>query len=848
MEKPFVEKSKPVLYQYWQYMSGKAKQGALAFLAEPASLFSSYQAHWLQIYAALVSFFFLIGISLLLVQMGTTASNDIHHLIRYLYLLVIIVAAYVLDQRIAVWLAIFCTGIYLPLLVRQLTQHGLTPQTIELCALLFSYNVFATFTSTMTAFGRDHWRLSSMIEEFERVFKQAFDLTKVPLWILESSVRLTNATAAEIYLAQPDETDDDLKHTPVLTKAQLDSLTQWALDRDQVINLSHIYQDSRLKIVHSYRSENGNLLIVPLASPALQKGILVLWRQTHQFRRREEELIQLLVARGHLVLENARLHARTGDALAQRASELSILLDASSTFATTLDLDQLLEILSKKLLQITRAVGCQIYLFDPNTSELVRQLSKSSSQTNGGSPEQTFCAEDLPFHHRVLQEGISSVFHAPETDKQMTPQEHALVFQQDQTVALFLPLIFQDRSFGLAVLTQRAADDGFSTEKIHLSEAVAREAVLALSSAWTYHSLQEAHQRIQLLIDNVAEGVFSIDTNRFITDFNPAAEELTGYSSAVAKTLPVDRLIACDEQHCILCRKDFSLQDAVHSGEFVSPSHCNAWILRHNGDRRPVSLSVSPLMGADQQVSGAVSVVRDISKEEELVRMKSEFISLVSHQLRTPLTNISIAAEMLFDVESPQEADIKLLQTLKQQSTRLRRLVDQVLMASRLERGQYQKKTVLEPLVLGPLLEETLQIFRSQHPEILFKLSLPEDPFFVLGDRVLVEVTLENLIQNAIDHAGELHQIEVSTEIQDARVVISVADDGAGILETEKERIFDPFRSGHDVDKKRRGFGLGLYLTRMSVEAQGGQIWIEPNTGCGTRFCFTLNRFSGDEG
>ncbi|MBX2999383.1 MAG: GAF domain-containing protein [Caldilineaceae bacterium] len=841
MTKSFAEKSSPISYQYWQSISRKAQQRAFVFLAEPAALFSSYQAHWLQIYAALVSFFVLVGASLLLIQVGFL-NSDIHHLIRYLYLPVIILAAYVLDQRIAIWLAIFCTGIYLPLLVQQLTKHGLTPHTIELCALLFSYNIIAVVTSTMTAFGRDHWRLSNMIEGFERVFKQAFDLTKVPLWILESGIHLTNARAGEIYLAQSDEMDP----SSTLTSAELDSLARWALEQDQIINLSHIYQDPRLAIVQSYRSENGNLLIVPLATPAAQKGILVLWRETHQFRRREEELIQLLVSRGHLVVENARLHARTGDALAQRANELSILLDVSNTFATTLDLDKLLEILSNKLVQITGAAGCQIYLFDPDTSTLTRHLSKSSSQTNQDLRRQTFSAGDLPFHYEVLQKGASIVVYATETDQKVTVKEHALIFPQDRSVALFLPLIFQERTFGLAVLTHETRQNGFSPEKIRLGEAVGREAALALSNAWTYHSLQEAHQRIQLLIDNVAEGVFSIDTNRIITEFNPAAEELTGYSAACAKSLPVEKLIVCEEQRCPLCRKDLSLQDAVCSGEFDSPSHCKAWILRHDGERRPVSLSVSPLMSDEQHVSGAVSVVRDISKEEELVRMKSEFISLVSHQLRTPLTNISIAAEMLFNVQSPQEADLKLLQTLKQQSIRLRRLVDQVLLASRLERGQQHTTTALEPLVLRPLLEETLQIFRSQHPYILFLLSHPEDSVFVLGDRVLLEVTLENLIQNALDHAGDLSQIEVSVTIQDSTVLISVADDGDGIAETEKDRIFDPFHSGDDMGKKRRGFGLGLYLTRMAVETQGGQIWVEPNTGRGTRFCFTLNELLGD--
>jgi PAS domain S-box-containing protein len=456
-----------------------------------------------------------------------------------------------------------------------------------------------------------------------------------------------------------------------------------------------------------------------------------------------------------------------------------------------------------------------------------------------------FHSEEYPFHHRALKGGQAVLLDTATSNSYMTSQEYALVFQNNLDVALFLPLIFQNRQLGIAVLTQKGAAETFPETKIHLGEAVVREAVVALSNAWTYHSLVEAHRRIQLLIDNVAEGVFSIDVKRRITDFNPAAEQLTGYSASHAKTLSVSQLLVCDEQHCLLCRRDLSLQDAVRSGAVESPSHCRAWIIQQNGRRRAVSHSVAPLMSSEQQVTGAVSVVRDISKEEELVRMKSEFISLVSHQLRTPLTNISIAAEILVNSDDRREGDVSILNSLKQQSVRLRRLVDQVLMASRLERGLYQK-TAVEPLALRPLLEETVRIFRTQHPELDFPLSVPGDVPFVWGDRVLVEVVLENLIQNAIDHAQGVSEIAITVESQDTQILVSVADNGAGIPEEEREQIFSPFHSGSDAGKRRRGFGLGLYLTRMAVEAQGGEIWMTPNHGHGTCFYFTLNTLQGD--
>jgi signal transduction histidine kinase len=103
-----------------------------------------------------------------------------------------------------------------------------------------------------------------------------------------------------------------------------------------------------------------------------------------------------------------------------------------------------------------------------------------------------------------------------------------------------------------------------------------------------------------------------------------------------------------------------------------------------------------------------------------------------------------------------------------------------------------------------------------------------------------MEVVLENLIQNAIDHGGEVTTVAVTAQPLADSVLITVSDDGDGIADHEVPEIFSPFRSGTDASKKRRGFGLGLYLTRMSVEAQGGRIWVERNEGHGTSFHFTL--------
>ena len=854
--------SSSVSFRHWIRKPNIRHRHLFSVLGDLAELFSNSQSHWLQVYATLGTFLILLGVSLILVQRNVT-TGDAHQLLRYLYLLVIILAAYVLDQRVAVWLAVFCTGIYLPNWVGQFATIGLVSSTFEILVLLLAYNVFAIFASTLMAFGRDHHRLSEMVLEFENVFVQAFDLEKLPVWILENSIELTNATAGELYVVVSEGVEQQLVGAPQVKLGEMSSLMQWALTEDQLVNLSHIHLDPRVRLPESWPNENAHILIVPLSNPALESGILVLWRHTNQFRKREEELIQLLVARGHLVIENALLHAKTDDALTQRANELAILLDASNSFAATLDLGQMVEILSRKLMQVTRAAGCQVYLMDEDGSTLVKrsttwQVGVPSLFQNGEDKsretrddedkrryQSVFHIDDLPFHQRVLSNGVSVEIKPGSAISQMTPYEKSLVFRDGVTSSLFLPLVFHEQPFGIAVLTQEESGEPFSPAKVKLSEAVVSEAVVALSNAWTYNSLKEAHQRIQLLIDHVAEGVFSVDTDRLITDFNPAAEGLTGYSAAEAHRMPIQELLVCEEQHCVLCRHDLSLHDAMHSDAVEALSHCKAWIIQRNGERRAVSHSVAPLISGEGQITGTVSVVRDVSKEEELVRMKSEFIALVSHQLRTPLTNISMAAEMLTDVDTYENLDLSVLTTLRQQSVRLRRLVDQVLMASRLERGLYHKPA-LEPLALGPVLEETLRIFRTQYPALAFPLHIAPSVSFALGNRVLMEVVLENLIQNAIDHGGQVSRIVVTAQPRDHQIVISVSDDGDGISPEQLPEIFSPFRSGSDLGKKRRGFGLGLYLTRMSVEAQGGEVWVEQGAGRGTTFRFTLDALQGD--
>jgi PAS domain S-box-containing protein len=233
----------------------------------------------------------------------------------------------------------------------------------------------------------------------------------------------------------------------------------------------------------------------------------------------------------------------------------------------------------------------------------------------------------------------------------------------------------------------------------------------------------------------------------------------------------------------------------------------------------------------------------EVANEElkKLDELKSEFVSMVSHELRAPLTNINGSIELLLEGSGacydPEHREM--LQIVGEQSQRLTRLVQGILNVSRIEAGQL----VLQPQafnILG-LIEKVIDVWetrgianRMERPRTI---NLPS----VWADRDRTEEILFNLIDNAIKYSSEGAPIRVDAESNGRYAAISISDRGIGIPEEEIDRIFEKF---HRVDRKDAmesyGHGLGLYICRRLVAAQGGQIWVESVVGEGSTFRFSL--------
>lgn len=237
---------------------------------------------------------------------------------------------------------------------------------------------------------------------------------------------------------------------------------------------------------------------------------------------------------------------------------------------------------------------------------------------------------------------------------------------------------------------------------------------------------------------------------------------------------------------------------------------------------------------------------------QALDRLKSEFVSLVSHELRAPLTNINGGIELILAFGDDFDPDARdSLQVMRQESARLTQLVERILNVSALEAGQLQLN--LGPIALPPLIDRTIECHLIGAPDHRFQVDLQGDLPMVLADEACMYDVLYNLIDNAVKYTSQPSGGEVKVAAgydraadpeKGGTVWISVADNGPGIRPEDQEKIFDPFhRLNGQESREVYGHGLGLYLARKLVEAQGGEICVESEPGQGSCFTLTLPVF-----
>jgi PAS domain S-box-containing protein len=259
-----------------------------------------------------------------------------------------------------------------------------------------------------------------------------------------------------------------------------------------------------------------------------------------------------------------------------------------------------------------------------------------------------------------------------------------------------------------------------------------------------------------------------------------------------------------------------------------------------------LEVTTVPMMKGEEMV-GTLMILHDVTREKEIERMKTEFVSISAHQLRTPLSAIKWTLKMFLDGDLGEltKEQREFLEKTYQSNERMINLINDLLNVTRIEEGRFLYKPVLADIV--PICQSVIDSYKDEIEKrnLKFKFKKPKELPKVRVDIEKISLAIQNLLENAIRYNKFGGEIEMVLKEKEKEIEFSIKDTGIGIPKDQQNRVFTKFFRGSNAMKmETEGSGLGLFITKNIIEAHGGRIWFESEEGKGTTFYFTLPTLS----
>lgn len=353
-----------------------------------------------------------------------------------------------------------------------------------------------------------------------------------------------------------------------------------------------------------------------------------------------------------------------------------------------------------------------------------------------------------------------------------------------------------------------------------------------------------AGRRYQLIFENAPLGIFHFDKTPIVTACNDYLVRIAGSSKRLIIGLNLLTLGDSRLMNCI--RATLNGEHSYYEGDYVSVTATKV---------TPIRIHLAPCYDKERNVSGGVGIVEDITAQRlieeertrllreahEAVRVRDDFLTIASHELKTPLTPLSLRlASLERKLERGEPVDPSALRHARQQLLRLTSLINDLLDASRIESGGLALHP--QPIRLDALTEHVIHVTeRLYNAEHRVHFHRPDQPLQVRGDPYRLEQVIANLLENALKYSPNGGPIHVSLEKRDSLALLSVSDPGIGIPADQQRHLFERyFRARNVSTQSYGGLGLGLYICRDIVERHGGRIWVESEVGRGSTFYVAL--------
>jgi PAS domain S-box-containing protein len=402
-----------------------------------------------------------------------------------------------------------------------------------------------------------------------------------------------------------------------------------------------------------------------------------------------------------------------------------------------------------------------------------------------------------------------------------------------------LPLIAHRVVVGV-IFIFRNYQGGFSANDTALLQSFADQAAIAVYNAQLYTQVNHEKRRISALLDSTADGILILSAEHTIEHCNPAFAHMVGHPVADILGRVHEEVIKWAEH-----KDGLTLEQAEAGGWPLTPNatlYVEGDLERPGGLPLPVGITYAPLLSPEGNLINIIASVRDITRFREAEELKSTFISVISHELKTPVALIKGYVSTLRREDASWDRQVvkDSLEVIEEEADRLTELIENLLDASRLQAGALSIN--LADLNLDTLARRIAERFRTQSTVHTIEVDFPADFPVIMGDEDRLAQVLSNLVSNSIKYSPEGGEIMISGHIHLNQVVVCVSDNGPGIEADDIPHVFDRFYRSSDASRTTKGAGLGLYLARAVVEAHGGRIWVDPKPGEGARICFSLPR------
>jgi len=348
----------------------------------------------------------------------------------------------------------------------------------------------------------------------------------------------------------------------------------------------------------------------------------------------------------------------------------------------------------------------------------------------------------------------------------------------------------------------------------------------------------------EAILANIGDGLVVTDKKGIIISFNKAAETMLGWTKEEAVGKQLQDIVVIEYVNDKAYNKLLGNSEEQQATDTREQS---LFFVRKDKSKFIAALKVTSYV-VGEEVLGTITLFRDITAETNIDQMKTEFISLASHQLKTPLSTMRWYVTMLLEGDAGALAtnQLKFVQNIKTATFRMIDLVTALLNISRIESGRIIVEPV--PTDLTKIVTDVLEDVKPklQKKEQTVNISHSENlPLISVDPRLIAQVFL-NLLTNASKYSSEKDVISISLALKEQEVLVTVTDHGFGIPKNEHSKVFDKFYRGENiVTKIADGSGLGLYLVKAIIELSNGKIWFESQTPeegehHGTTFFFTL--------